>query len=461
MDTEHSLLCKCEFKGDLRRFRLLSNATFEDLKLKLESLYNFGDLVVIKYLDDQEDEITMATVDDFQEAVLLIGKGLLFLKLNMPSTAEEVNVSARAVSEPTSGRPRLQNSNPSKKKNFNWFINQVKYAQEAKWNSQKVLLKQKLENDVIDNSNGSPSSHGKSVKLLARFISHVSLFDGEVLKPGEQRYKSWRVRNDSDKSWPKDGVTLTYVSGGSADRLCTSDVHPVEGGLHPGCECEVGVSVVAPLAPGAYQGYWRLCGPAGAKFGQRLGCSVMVATEVGIASRAQGMEKLAQCVERKARQTEKAAVVADRVAQAIEKLGHNHPVIEAQAQKMERDAHMVETAARATEILAKVVEKVAEAAEQHAEKKEEDAGENSSLSSCESEGEGEEGEGSDGFVQVSFATPLPAIWTSELAILRQVGLANETQNIKLLKKYNGNVTKVAQNILKKMSKKLDKKLTKE
>jgi len=337
----------------------------------------------------------------------------------------------------------------------------VKYAQEAKWNSQKVLLKQKLENDVIDNSNGSPSSHGKSVKLLARFISHVSLFDGEVLKPGEQRYKSWRVRNDSDKSWPKDGVTLTYVSGGSADRLCTSDVHPVEGGLHPGCECEVGVSVVAPLAPGAYQGYWRLCGPAGAKFGQRLGCSVMVATEVGIASRAQGMEKLAQCVERKARQTEKAAVVADRVAQAIEKLGHNHPVIEAQAQKMERDAHMVETAARATEILAKVVEKVAEAAEQHAEKKEEDAGENSSLSSCESEGEGEEGEGSDGFVQVSFATPLPAIWTSELAILRQVGLANETQNIKLLKKYNGNVTKVAQNILKKMSKKLDKKLTKE
>jgi len=113
MDTEHSLLCKCEFKGDLRRFRLLSNATFEDLKLKLESLYNFGDLVVIKYLDDQEDEITMATVDDFQEAVLLIGKGLLFLKLNMPSTAEEVNVSARAVSEPTSGRPRLQNSNPS------------------------------------------------------------------------------------------------------------------------------------------------------------------------------------------------------------------------------------------------------------------------------------------------------------------------------------------------------------
>mmetsp|Transcript_8452 Transcript_8452/g.11415 ORF Transcript_8452/g.11415 Transcript_8452/m.11415 type:complete len:524 (+) Transcript_8452:132-1703(+) len=460
MNSEPLLVvCKCDFKGDLRRFRLLSTASFENLKLKLESLYSFEEDVIVKYVDDQGDEITMATEEDFQEAILLVGNDLLRLEVKDSTAVEEAKLTMKAVPEPTTGNPTATNSKSPNLDDFNWIMKQVKYAQKAKWNSQKVLLKQKPINDVNNNEKGSPSSHGQSVKLLARFVSHGSLFDGEVLKPGEQRYKSWRVRNDSDKSWPQEGVTLTYVSGGSADRLCTSEMHPVAGGLQPGCDREVGVTVVAPLAPGAYQGYWRLRGPTGAKFGQRLGCSVMVATEVGIASRAQGMEKLAQCVERKARQTEKAAAVAERVAQAIEKLGHNHPDIEAQAQKMERDAHIVETAARATEILAEVVEKVAEAAEQHAEEKEEEEkaskSERSPSSSSESEGEGEEDEGSDdGFVQVRMMAPLPVIWTSELAILRQVGLANEKQNVKLLKKYDGNVTKVAKKVLKKNAKKL-------
>ena len=44
----------------------------------------------------------------------------------------------------------------------------------------------------------------------------------------------------------------------------------------PGEEVDVAVEMVAPTDLGRYLGYWRLQGPRGRKFGQRVWCHVQV-----------------------------------------------------------------------------------------------------------------------------------------------------------------------------------------
>merc|ERR1719424_161205 len=48
------------------------------------------------------------------------------------------------------------------------------------------------------------------------------------------------------------------------------------GPVMPGEEVDVAVEMVAPPALGRYLGYWRLMGPRGRKFGQRVWCHVQV-----------------------------------------------------------------------------------------------------------------------------------------------------------------------------------------
>lgn len=98
---------------------------------------------------------------------------------------------------------------------------------------------------------------------------------GENLVSGSTCNKVWRVRNDSQQPWPL-GAKLVYVSGKAADRLSPQDSYPVSVALAPGQEADISVEIVAPAAPGKYEAFWRLQGPKGKKFGQRLGCSILV-----------------------------------------------------------------------------------------------------------------------------------------------------------------------------------------
>jgi hypothetical protein len=43
---------------------------------------------------------------------------------------------------------------------------------------------------------------GNPVKAMARFVSHVTLPEGEKLPAGARVTKVWRVRNDSPRPWP-------------------------------------------------------------------------------------------------------------------------------------------------------------------------------------------------------------------------------------------------------------------
>lgn len=114
-------------------------------------------------------------------------------------------------------------------------------------------------------------------KRLARFVNHTTVPDGSVFAPGTRFSKVWAVRNDTnERAWPE-ATELIWIGG--EDALLTDGAASVKvaGGLAPGAEREVSVELVAPELPGQYTTYFRLRGPQGHRFGQRLWCDIIVA----------------------------------------------------------------------------------------------------------------------------------------------------------------------------------------
>jgi hypothetical protein len=108
---------------------------------------------------------------------------------------------------------------------------------------------------------------------IARFVRDVTLPDGIEVAPGARVVKTWRFRNDSAKAWPE-GSRLLWV-GKRSDRLDAPESTPVPS-CQPGQEVDVSVPLVAPAQAGRYTAYFRLAGPLGKRFGQRLWVIVSV-----------------------------------------------------------------------------------------------------------------------------------------------------------------------------------------
>lgn len=110
----------------------------------------------------------------------------------------------------------------------------------------------------------------------SRFISDVTLPDGAVVTPGSKVCKIWKLANCGSQEWPS-GTKLLHVGG---DSLLERPQEPIV--VHPAAangEVDVAVDLVAPEQPGRYISYFRLCGPRGMRFGQRIWVMLVVATE--------------------------------------------------------------------------------------------------------------------------------------------------------------------------------------
>jgi len=253
------LRVKCDLQGDIRRFCLDEPLVFHELKKHLETIYAVGELV-IKYKDDEDDLVTIAAEADLAEARTLLAKDPLWrFKLFVKETPK---------------KEKKETSVPNKDEKLEplWLLKQFKKTQKAQWKEVKQVSK-----DALKPWKAQAEKVGNPVKAMARFVSHVTLVEGETIPKGSQCTKTWRVRNDSPRTWPEGPIQLVYVSGKSADRLSPEDAYPVEASmLAPGEEVDLSVEITAPTKPGFYQGFWRLQGSKGNKFGQRLGCSVLV-----------------------------------------------------------------------------------------------------------------------------------------------------------------------------------------
>mmetsp|Transcript_73196 Transcript_73196/g.122228 ORF Transcript_73196/g.122228 Transcript_73196/m.122228 type:complete len:620 (-) Transcript_73196:486-2345(-) len=111
-------------------------------------------------------------------------------------------------------------------------------------------------------------------KKAARFISDVSIHDGMQMAPDTTFTKIWKIKNTGTDAWPM-GTRLMFVNG---DMMGSTQASPVFGGkcIEPGQEVDVAVEMNAPKEMGRYISYWRLVGPYGRKFGQRVWCHIQV-----------------------------------------------------------------------------------------------------------------------------------------------------------------------------------------
>lgn len=77
------------------------------------------------------------------------------------------------------------------------------------------------------------------------------------------------------------GWTTTQLLEVSSD-IKPPPATPVATKLAPGQQSTVSVQVTAPSTPGPFHAFYRLQGPAGRKFGQRLACALVVSTDAEV-----------------------------------------------------------------------------------------------------------------------------------------------------------------------------------
>ncbi|MFZ5881885.1 MAG: NBR1-Ig-like domain-containing protein [Chloroflexota bacterium] len=102
----------------------------------------------------------------------------------------------------------------------------------------------------------------------AVFIADVTVPDGTVMKPGEDFEKTWAVKNSGTCTWDE-GYSLVFVAG---DKMDGYDL-PIKTRnqfVDPGETVNMTVLLTAHLAPGVYEGCWRMRDDKGYYFGTYL-----------------------------------------------------------------------------------------------------------------------------------------------------------------------------------------------
>ncbi|MFH1185627.1 MAG: NBR1-Ig-like domain-containing protein [Chloroflexota bacterium] len=110
---------------------------------------------------------------------------------------------------------------------------------------------------------GSPTATLDATCNRAEFLGDVTIVDNATLRPGEAFRKTWRIQNAGNCPWTA-AYRLVFVRG---DRMGGPDTVPLPALVGAGQTADVSVDLVAPAAPGQYQGYWQLQTPDGRTFG--------------------------------------------------------------------------------------------------------------------------------------------------------------------------------------------------
>jgi next-to-BRCA1 protein 1 len=110
--------------------------------------------------------------------------------------------------------------------------------------------------------------------FLARFVTDVTIPDGMAMAPGQKFVKIWKLRNEGKIVWPE-GTCLEHVGG---DKVSSVSSVPVPA-TSPDEEIDVAVDMTAPIKPGRYVSFWKLCHVDGTRFGQRVWVDIFVGSE--------------------------------------------------------------------------------------------------------------------------------------------------------------------------------------
>jgi len=121
------------------------------------------------------------------------------------------------------------------------------------------------------------TTQNSSQRLMAKFVSDITVNDGQMFPPGAEFVKAWSMVNNGTVDWPK-STRLVFVAGDQLTRDLTSP-DPVEvGAVAAGKEVEICTGELkAPEITGKYVCYWRLEDGEGNLFGDSIWTEVNVA----------------------------------------------------------------------------------------------------------------------------------------------------------------------------------------
>ncbi len=105
----------------------------------------------------------------------------------------------------------------------------------------------------------------------AVFVEHVTVPDGTLWAPGQTFNKIWRVRNSGTCAWGE-GFEFVYVGG----ELMAAPNSVYVPKTAAGSTADLLVPMVAPSAPGAHSGQWRLRSPTTGLFGTTMSVTINV-----------------------------------------------------------------------------------------------------------------------------------------------------------------------------------------
>merc|ERR1712130_284718 len=114
------------------------------------------------------------------------------------------------------------------------------------------------DNVSVISSNLSKDEHNvenkKKVKVMAEFVTDVTLPDRSYYPTDTVLTKTWKMRNNGENEWGND-VELVFFKGNES--LTLEKRYPVNNALS-GQEVEVSAVIKTPKKPGRYCSYYRL-----------------------------------------------------------------------------------------------------------------------------------------------------------------------------------------------------------
>ncbi len=96
-----------------------------------------------------------------------------------------------------------------------------------------------------------------------------------VMQPGQPFTKGWRLRNVGTCPWTT-VFKLAFSYGNVPAAQMGGQPVPVTRNVNPGETFDFYVNLIAPVAPGTYQGFWNMRNAANAKFGETVWVGVTV-----------------------------------------------------------------------------------------------------------------------------------------------------------------------------------------
>jgi polar amino acid transport system substrate-binding protein len=112
------------------------------------------------------------------------------------------------------------------------------------------------------------------------WVADLNLEDGNMsappsMQPGQGFTKGWRVRNSGNCDWRAD-YTFTYANGNTPAARMGGQPMAMGRAVRPGEQIDVHVNLVAPYAPGVYQGFWQMTNSGGVSFGETVWVGIRV-----------------------------------------------------------------------------------------------------------------------------------------------------------------------------------------